>query len=134
METKTKHTGGCHCGAVRYEALLEASHASRCNCTVCMKTGVLGGIIRPHELVVLRGEDALATYEWGAKTSKRYFCKHCGVHCFGRGHLAELGGDFASVNYLTLDEVDPIDVRVTYWDGRHDNWAAGPRDQPWALA
>lgn len=132
--SKTKHTGGCHCGAVRYEAVVDASVGGRCNCTICTKTGVLSGLIEPHELVVTKGDDALSIYEWGARISKRYFCKHCGVHCFGRGHLAEVGGDYASVNYLTLDGVDPIAVKVTYWDGRHDNWEGGPRSEPWALA
>jgi hypothetical protein len=55
------------------------------------------------------------------------------VHCFGSGHLAELGGDFVSINYNTLDDVDPLDVKVSYWDGRHDNWQAGARDNPWRI-
>ncbi len=33
----------------------------------------------------------------------RCFCSRCGIHCFGRGHLAEMGGDFASVNLDTID-------------------------------
>ena len=26
------HTGGCHCGAIRYEVELDASRGGRCNC------------------------------------------------------------------------------------------------------
>ena len=37
---------------------------------------------------------------------RRYFCKHCGIHCFGRGHLEVLGGDYVSINLNTLDDVD----------------------------
>jgi hypothetical protein len=33
-----------------------------------------------------------------------------------------------------LDGVDPNAVAVQYWDGRHDNWAAGPRATPWPIA
>ncbi len=61
------------------------------------------------------------------KIARRAFCKHCGVHCFGRGHLAQLGGDYVSVNFNALDDVDPSEVTVTHWDGGHDNWQAGPR-------
>jgi len=133
METKTKHTGGCHCGAIRFEATLDASKGSRCNCTICLKSGITGAMMKPHELVVTKGEDTASMYEWGGKIGKRYFCPTCGIHVYGRGHLAELGGDYATVNMNTLDAVDPIDLKVVYWDGRHDNWQAGPRSEPYAL-
>jgi hypothetical protein len=61
-------------------------------------------------------------------------CKTCGITCFSRGHLAEVGGDYVSVNLDSLDDVDPADVKVVHWDGRHDNWHAGPRDTPWPTA
>jgi len=78
-------------------------------------------------------ESDLSTYAWGGKTATRYFCKHCGVHCFARGNLPQLGGDYVSINLNALDEVDPRDVKVVYWDGRHDNWQAGPRDIAWPV-
>jgi len=54
------------------------------------------------------------------------------VTCFGRGHLAELGGDFVSINLNCLDGVELSELKVMYWDGRHDNWA-GARDEPWPV-
>ena len=130
---KRKHSGSCHCQKVRFEIAVDATHGSRCNCSICTKTAILGAIAKPEDLVVLAGESELGTYAWGAKIATRYFCKSCGVHCFGRGHLAELGGDYVSVNVNTLDDVDPNDVKVVHWDGRHDNWHAGPRDAPWPI-
>ena len=62
-----------------------------------------------------------------------HFCKHCGVHAFARGHLDGLGGDYVSVNLNCLDDINPRDVRVIYWDGRHNNWQAGPRPAPWSI-
>lgn len=38
-----------------------------------------------------------------------------------------------SVNLNTLDGLDPADVEVVYWDGRHNNWQAGPRPAPWPI-
>jgi len=126
--------GGCHCGAVRFEAELDLGQGgSRCNCSVCTKTAILGAIVKPHQLSLLKGEEALGAYAWGPKISKRYFCRHCGIHCFGRGHLAEVGGDYASVNLNCLDDFDPWSVAAIYWDGRHDNWYAGPRPTPWPV-
>jgi hypothetical protein len=129
-----KHTGGCHCGAVRYEVLIDPARGSSCNCSICTKTAVLGGFAKPEAFALLAGAESLSEYEWGAKISRRFFCKHCGIHCFGRGHLKELGGDYVSINFNTLDDVDPAGVNVAYWDGRHDNWQAGTRDAPWPIA
>jgi hypothetical protein len=128
-----KHPGSCHCGAVKFEVQIDATAGSRCNCSVCNKVGQLAGIVKPAAFRLLSGEQNLSFYEWGAKTGKRYFCKTCGVTCFSRGHLEQIGGDYVSVNFNALDDVDPIDVKVTYWDGRHNNWVAGPRDAPWPI-
>jgi hypothetical protein len=129
-----KHAGGCHCGAVRFEFEGDlSSGAGRCNCTVCTKIGPTGFIVKPGAFSLLSGEASLSEYVWGAKISRRSFCKHCGVHCFGRGHLAEIGGDFVSINLNCVDDIDLADVKLTYWDGRHDNWEAGPRSTPWPV-
>jgi hypothetical protein len=127
------HTGGCHCGAVRYQVRIDASQGGRCNCSICNKISQLGGSVKPEAFQLLSGQDSITEYVWGHKISRRSFCKHCGVHCFGAGHLAELGGDYVSINFNTLDDVDPLDVKAIYWDGRHDNWHAGPSDQPWRI-
>jgi len=139
MDTGTETTvpktyrGGCHCGAVRFEAELALSTLSKCNCSICTKIDGAGTFAKPPAFRLLAGEDALGAYAWGAKISTRYFCKHCGVHCFGRGHLAELGGDFVSVNANVLDDIDVNRLPRVYWDGRHDNWQAGPRSEPWPV-
>ena len=41
-------TGGCHCGAVRFEADMPAQNEVQdCNCSICAKTGFLHLIV-PH--------------------------------------------------------------------------------------
>jgi len=138
METSNekvkKHLGSCHCGAVRFEVVVDATSGGRCNCSVCTKIHPTSAMAKPDALVVLKGENDLGTYVWGGKISTRYFCKACGVHCFGRGHLAELGGDYVSVNLNCLDDIDLRDVDLIYWDGRHNNWEGGPRKEPWPSA
>src|SRR5688572_17978711 len=91
--------GSCHCGAVMFEVeLAPAAKGSRCNCSVCIKTGVTSFIVKPAAFRLRSGESELSSYEQGYKISKRFFCKVCGVQCFGRGHLAEVGGDYVSIN------------------------------------
>ena len=129
MAEPKQHQGSCHCGAVRFEVLVDATTGTRCNCTVCTKTYVTGMLTRPGSLTVTKGREELSGYRTGSAT--RYFCKHCGVHLYGDGHVEALGGDFLSVNLNALDDVDLGQVKIGYFDGRHDNWQAGLRDTPW---
>jgi hypothetical protein len=129
-----KHAGSCHCGAVRFEVELDMSEvASRCNCSICTKLAMTGRIVKPSAFTLLSGEEGLGAYAWGGKTSQRFFCKHCGIHAFARGHLEQVGGDYVSINVNCLDNIDPNGVNAIYWDGRHNNWQAGPRDAPWPI-
>lgn len=131
--TKT-YAGGCHCGAVRYEVELDLSKPiGRCNCSICTKLASTGTSVKPAAFRLVGGEDALSRYAFGPAAA-RFFCRHCGIHVYGAGDIAELGGAFASVNCNTLDDVDPNhDLKIGYWDGRHDNWMAGMRDTPWPI-
>jgi hypothetical protein len=129
-----KHLGSCHCGSVRFEVDIDLSQgAGRCNCSVCSKIAGTNAIVKPEAFVLLSGEESLAQYEWGGRSSQRFFCKHCGVHCFGRGHLDVLGGAYVSVSCNCLDDVDVNTLKVVHWDGRHNNWSAGPRPTPWPV-
>lgn len=124
------HTGSCHCGAVRFDVLLDATTGSRCNCSPCTKIGALTKMVQPVAFQLRTPAEALREYRCGP-IGARYFCRTCGVYCYMQGSLEEVGGDFVSVNLLALDDLDPSLVRVEYWDGRHDNWYAGTRDRPW---
>jgi hypothetical protein len=129
-----RHLGGCFCGDVRYEVTVDASVASSCNCTVCTKLGALGAVVKPDMFKLLSEQAKLTAYTRTPEIGNRYFCARCHVYCFGKGHLAQLGGDFVSVNLNTLDDFDPSDAKIVYWDGRHDNWGAGPRPSPWPVS
>jgi hypothetical protein len=130
-----RYTGGCHCGAVRFAVELDlAEGAGRCNCSICTKIAPTSRIVKPAAFTLLSDETSLGVYEWGAKTSRRFFCPRCGIHCFGRGYLAEVGGDYVSVNVNCFDDVDPAELTIVHWDGRHNNWQAGPRPTPWPIS
>ena len=130
----TKYQGSCHCGAIRFEVTADlGAGTTLCNCSICTKIAGRGIIVAPEALRCLTPEADLAFYEWGGKVAKRYFCRHCGIHTFSRGFLAQVGGAFAAVNVNALDDVDPAQLKVGYWDGRHNNWMAGMRDTPWPI-
>ena len=129
-----KHTGSCLCGDVQFEVELDPSTGSRCNCTLCTKLGATGSIVKPAAFTLLTAESALASFTRTPEIGTRFFCARCHVYVFGKGHLEQLGGDFVSVNLHTLDGFDVTRASLIHWDGRNNNWEAGPRPTPWPIA
>jgi hypothetical protein len=112
-------SGGCHCGAVRFQAELAEPPvpALDCNCSVCRMTGFLH-IIVPHEdFELLRGRDSLVSYRFGTGAAEHLFCRICGVKSFyqPRSHP-----NAWSVNANCLDA--PVELAIEPFDGV--NWEA----------
>lgn len=131
MTTKT-YQGSCHCGKVRFEADLDlAGGSGRCNCSICAKLRKWGVTVKPEAFRLLGGEEELSTYQFGTKAANHLFCRHCGVHAFGRGYIEIIGGAYYSVNVACLDGVDAAElaaIPVRYMDGRHNNWFETPAE------
>jgi hypothetical protein len=128
--TKT-FRGSCICGQLQFEVDLEPSKATMCNCTLCQKLGARSINGKPAQLRVLSDESTHGRF--GSEYAARYFCKHCGTYCYGKGDIPEIGGPFVAVNINTLDDFDPSEASLMYWDGRHDNWEAGMAQKPWPV-
>ncbi|TWH09498.1 MULTISPECIES: GFA family protein [Pseudoxanthomonas] len=124
--------GSCHCGAVRYQAVIDlAAGTGRCNCTFCTKTRSWGAQAKDFEL--LQGESALGDYgrDWGEGNIHHRFCTRCGTHVYGHGYIAETGGDYLAVRVNTLGDAsidELVGGGIRYADGRHDNWMNPPAD------
>jgi hypothetical protein len=128
------YSGGCHCGAVRFEVELDLEQGvSRCNCAMCTKLSCANAQVKPDRFRLVAGADSLTMYQRPSSPMEYPFCKHCGVHSFGSGDLPQLGGKFVTIHVNALDGIDLATLAYRYWDGRHDNWAAGPRDRPWPV-
>jgi hypothetical protein len=130
---KTYH-GSCHCGAVRFRAAIDLSAGtSKCNCSICMKARFWKAIVKADQFELLQGAEALTDYQFGGSTGAgihHFFCGHCGVKTFGRGHL-EGFGDFVAVNVAALDDATDAELAaapVTYEDGRHNKWDSPPAE------
>lgn len=87
------HTGGCHCGRVRFE------------------------VQAPARFKLLAGGDALTTYEFNTKTAKHLFCKVCGIKSF---YVPRSHPDGYSVNARCLDPGTIEEMKIVPLDGR--NW------------
>ena len=122
--TLTWRAGGCHCGAVRFEAALpDVVEAQTCNCSMCEKVGFVH-IIRPESAFrLLQGQDSLSGYRFNTGTAEHLFCANCGVKSFYRPRS---NPDGWSINGRCLDDADSLDIRTEAFDGH--NWEAHAGD------
>jgi hypothetical protein len=115
-EMKT-HAGGCHCGAVRYEATSDLTQVVSCNCSICNKRGALWTFLPASRFRLLKGEDAVSDYQFGKKTIHHLFCTTCGVGSFSRGQAPD-GQETFAVNVRCLDDVDGSALKPMPFDGK----------------
>lgn len=120
------YRGGCHCGAVKFEADLDLSQSSfRCNCSICCKTRFWPAATKPEGFRLLSGEPELTQYLFHTRKNQHYFCRHCGVRAFGVGTETPIGKMYG-VNLGCLEGVSEEElsrIPITYVDGQHDTGA-----------
>lgn len=112
------YTGGCHCGAVRFE--VEAPPqlvVHECNCSICAMTGFLHLIVPGSRFRLTSGEAALTEYRFNTGTARHFFCRTCGVKSW---YVPRSNPDGYSVNLRCLDPDPARSVTVVPFDGR--NW------------
>ena len=103
-------TGGCMCGAVRYEAETDGRFAV-CHCKMCQRWS--GGVYlsaRTHGVRITAGEDALTrvrTSDWAA----RAFCSKCGSSIYYHADAM----DHPSVTLGTLDDTSGMTPRIQFF-------------------
>jgi hypothetical protein len=110
--------GGCHCGAVRYEAdVPREAEALDCNCSICATTGFRHLIVPHEDFRLLRGREALTAYRFGTGAAEHLFCSICGVKSFyqPRSHPQAW-----SVNVHCVDDASQLRLTAKTFDGR--NW------------
>jgi hypothetical protein len=110
------HTGGCHCGRVRFEVTAPARlRVSECNCSICSKSGYLHLVVPAERFKLLAGSEALTTYSFNTHTAKHLFCRVCGVKSF---YVPRSHPDGFSVNARCLDPGTVEDCVIEAVNGR----------------
>jgi hypothetical protein len=120
------HTGGCHCGRVRFEVAAPANiHVSECDCSICSKSGYLHLIVPAEQFKLLSGAGALTTYTFNTQVAKHFFCSICGVKSF---YIPRSHPDGVSVNARCIDAGSIESMTVTRFNGR--DWEKGRAEYP----
>ena len=118
-----KLTGGCQCGAVRYEAEGEPAFAAHCQCVDCKKSSGAGHVTAaafPEGAVKFTGKTkAYASKADSGGQASREFCPECG------GRLVYRSSNFAGMVLLmagSLDDPSRITPGAALYDKRHVSW------------
>jgi hypothetical protein len=120
-------TGGCHCGAVAFEVDAPAQlEVVECNCSICGPTAYRHLIVPRERFRLLRGEDALSTYQFGTRMARHLFCRHCGVKSF---YVPRSHPDGVSVNTRCLAPGTVESFSVRPFDGAHWEQARADLDR-----
>jgi len=120
-EFPTKPTGGCHCGAVRYEATGAPLYVPYCHCETCRKT--TGA---PVVLFVMFKEDQVQFTKGVRKvyrsspSVKRTFCGDCGTPLSYEGGWG--GSEIIEIYISTLDAPEQFKPDRHVFHGEHIDW------------
>jgi hypothetical protein len=81
-------TGGCNCGAVRFEVSEPFQASMYCHCTRCQRrTGTsasVNGRTTPDAFRIVQGEDQIRAWDPPGGGAVKHFCGDCGSALFSR--------------------------------------------------
>lgn len=104
-------TGGCHCGAIRYEVRGAAMHHALCHCADCRRSAgapMVGWAAFAEDAVsVVKG--APTTYA-SSEHGRREFCAACGTGLFYRNATVLPG--LVDIQSATLDDPAALPAQV----------------------
>lgn len=115
-----RYQGRCHCGAIRFSLRTgePITRALRCNCSICARRGAPMStmVFDPLDLNIQADEGALSLYQFGTRTAKHFFCRHCGIYPF---HETARTPGKCRVNLGCIDGIDSVNLPFDVFDGRH---------------
>ena len=109
-----KYTGGCHCGAVKYEVETELEKVLQCNCSHCHKKGMLLDFVDNDKFTLLSGREELTEYYFNKKAIRHLFCRTCGTQSFAEG----VSFPKTCINVNCLDNVDTATLTIEPFNGK----------------
>mmetsp|Transcript_41356 Transcript_41356/g.50304 ORF Transcript_41356/g.50304 Transcript_41356/m.50304 type:complete len:217 (-) Transcript_41356:61-711(-) len=125
--TITTHTGGCHCGAIRFQCRAP-THLTLwdCNCSDCRMRRNVHVIIPQNDMTIIAttgtgttappNNGTMTEYRWGSGRARHMFCAICGISPF---YKPRSNPDGWAVTFACLDEGTVEGVEVRRFDGRH---------------
>ncbi|MGE0388229.1 MAG: GFA family protein [Gammaproteobacteria bacterium] len=122
-------TGGCHCGAIRYEVQGEPLTHALCHCSDCRRHAgapMVGWTMYPEAaLRVTQGEPKVYS---SSSHGRRYFCADCGTGLFYRN--AEVLPGLVDVQSATNDDPAAVPARIHVQVAERIAWMTHAHELP----
>ena len=121
-------SGGCHCGAIRYQMPREVVYHALCHCTDCRRASgspVTAWALAPADQFAITGSPiAYASSEHAL----RHFCGNCGTSLFYTNEVIFPG--MRDVQTATLDDPDALPVQIQIQTAERIGWMATAHELP----
>jgi hypothetical protein len=119
----TSHTGGCACGAVRYEIRAEPIRGFYCQCRDCQRdtgAGHAAVAVFPSAALQVSGDvtESLRTADSGAH-KRKVFCGQCGSPLYNKPQNKP---DMIGVYVGTLDDPSIFKPQAVLFASRAQSW------------
>ena len=121
-------SGGCMCGAVRYEATGEPQHNALCHCSDCRRSSgapMVGWALFPQAAVTITGTPRAYN---SSRDNRREFCGTCGTGLFFYSESVFPG--MVDIQAATFDDPDTLAPSVCIQMADAPKWMAGVGDLP----
>lgn len=109
MATDDIITGGCLCGAVRFE-ITWPDHVTSCNCSACRRYAALWAYAPPPAARIIAAPGATIAYARGEQSLEFHSCATCGATT----HWASRIDDKIAVNLRLADDPGVLE-RIPRW-------------------
>ena len=124
MNNEESITGGCLCGAIRYEVSESPTGAGFCHCRMCQRWtgGPVTGGARFSRSALRFTEGAPKIYQ-SSPVAERYFCSDCGSSLIFHGLLPPYEPEYFYVRIGTLDDPEIVKPQYHYGiEGHLSSW------------
>ncbi len=122
-------TGGCHCGAVRYQVNGAPVYTALCHCNDCRKSSgapmVAWAAYPEASFSLLRGTPRMFN---GTGESCRNFCPDCGTGLFFRN--AKVIPGLVDIQIATLDDPNALPPQIHIQTAERLHWIAHQTEVP----
>lgn len=117
-------TGGCLCGAVRFEVDGPLRDVIVCHCSLCRRAGTSAAAYTSAPRSAIRLVAGTPRVYVDANGRERSFCDGCGASLF----WAFAGGEGLSISAGALDDPPPLRVARHIFAGSAASWESFPSD------
>ena len=125
-DTRKRYSGGCLCGALRYEAQGKAGVAGYCYCADCRKasgSGFIPFINFPAKAIRFSGQPRQFVFKALRGEAVRNFCPVCGGLVFG-GVIGE--SDSFTIYAGSLDDPSLFEPSIAIFNKSRPEWVPLP--------